>query len=273
MSKAKGCIFVVDDQKGIVESIEAQFYYLGYEVIKATDAKRALELSDQIKPDLIITDIRMPKLDGIAFVKKFKQVQPQVKVIFLTGYYPEYEKEIKEAQDLKLVDGVIQKPFYSRDLENLARKVLHPVEERQGKQIHAAKILIVDDEVEVADFLKEYFREHGYAVAGAANFDEALLIFENFHPDLIITDIKLPGKDGVDLIKEIRRRDKDMQFIVMTGQSHHLVLERLEQETHIADFISKPIGLPAIEKLVKKVVDMISEKKSAATKSAAGRKK
>jgi DNA-binding NtrC family response regulator len=108
MNKPKACILVVDDEKVLVDSIEALFRYCGFEVIKATDPERALALSDEIKPDVIIADIRMPKLDGITLLKKFKAVQPEVKVITMTGYYSDYMKSIKQAIDSGLIDRVIQ---------------------------------------------------------------------------------------------------------------------------------------------------------------------
>jgi len=59
----------------------------------------------------------MPGLDGIQFVKKFKECQPDVKVIAMTGYYAAYEKEIRQAEAANLLDGIIRNRFHLSSLK------------------------------------------------------------------------------------------------------------------------------------------------------------
>lgn len=246
----KACLFVVDDQKAVIDSIEAQFTYCGFEVIKATDPDRALTLSHEIKPDLIIADIRMPKLDGIGLLKQIKKLQPNIKVILMTGFYPDYEEEVKVVQASGLVDSVIQKPFYATDLEKLVYGLLKTPEDEIEFSLNAkGKILIVDDEGEITDFLKEYFRDAGFSAAIASNAEEALLVYDDFDPDVVITDIKMPGRDGVWLVNELRSGKKRAKIFVMTGQDSHEVLERLRSETGIERYFRKPFGLDDLERL------------------------
>jgi DNA-binding NtrC family response regulator len=260
--KPKATILVIDDYKDLVESIAIQLHYCGFEVIKATDPKRALELSTQIKPDLIIADIRMPRLDGLTLIKRFKASQPRVKVILMTGYYPDYEDVIKKALQDGLADQVIRKRFRALELERMVYDLLKsPEAEVRSSADAKGKILFVDDEVEVLDFLRSYYAEQGFAVSIAKNADDAVAAHDTFEPDLIVTDIKMPARDGVWLIQEIRKRDPDVKWVVMTGQDTHPVLQRLRDETGITTFFSKPFGLKELEKMTAQIKKLVKQRK------------
>lgn len=84
-----GKVLIVEDQsnfrKGLVKMIESGG--LGWDVVgEASNGKDALELLDQVKPDLVLTDIRMPIMDGIEFVGHLRRSYPEMLVIILTGY-------------------------------------------------------------------------------------------------------------------------------------------------------------------------------------------
>src|SRR4051794_10904030 len=84
-----GKVLIVEDQsnfrKGLVKMIESGG--LGWDVVgEASNGKDALELLDQVKPDLVLTDIRMPIMDGIEFVGHLRRSYPDMLVIILTGY-------------------------------------------------------------------------------------------------------------------------------------------------------------------------------------------
>ncbi len=79
-------ILVVDDDQGMREFMDIMFTKEGYDVTSAEDASRALTLCDKKDFDLIITDLRMPRMDGIEFLKKIKDQKPETTVILVTAY-------------------------------------------------------------------------------------------------------------------------------------------------------------------------------------------
>lgn len=262
MKKTQGCMFVVDDNKTLVESLEAVFSFCGFEVIKATDAERALQLSTQIIPDIIIADIRMPKLDGITLLKRIKAAQPQVKLILMTGYYPQYQKEIKEAETARLADRVIQKPFEVGDLERMVYDLLKaPSDEVEFSRNAKGSLLVVDDEVEITDFLKDCFRSHGFSTTVASCAEEALMIYGEFRPDVVITDLRMPGKDGFWLIKEIRARNEVAEIVIMTAQDNEATVNRLKDDFGITEYFSKPFGLRELDQLMERIEEIIQSKR------------
>ena len=79
-------ILVVDDDKGMREFLDIMLTREGYDVSCARDAGEGLDRCRKQRFDLIITDLRMPKIDGIEFLKSVKDVSPESLVILITAY-------------------------------------------------------------------------------------------------------------------------------------------------------------------------------------------
>lgn len=261
----KTSVLVVDDNKLHVDALYDHLSFCGYEVIKATDPKRAVELSHSIRPDVILADIRMPKLDGIGLIRKFKAVQPQVKVILMTGYYSEYEPAITEALKSGLVDKVIQKRYRAIELERMLQEVLKtPSEDMVSTENAKPKVLFVDDEVEVLEFLRDFFSEKGCAVFTAEKAVEALEVYDTFQPEVVVTDINMPGKGGFWLIDELRKKKRQIKIIVITGQDNQEMIERFK-ELGIKEYFSKPLHVADLEHIAQKVFEASPDNGNAAT--------
>ncbi len=79
-------ILIVDDEQGMRELLEILLVREGYKVVTAADAVKAIQLCRKDTFDLIITDLRMPNMDGIAFMREVKKISPSSMVILITGY-------------------------------------------------------------------------------------------------------------------------------------------------------------------------------------------
>lgn len=79
------------------------------------------------------------------------------------------------------------------------------------------KILIIDDEPMIRTFLRTTLERAGYEVKEAADGEEGIHLFYTFSPQLIITDIVMPDKDGIELIMEIRKTDIASKIIAISG--------------------------------------------------------
>lgn len=79
-------VLIVDDEPDMAENLQRMLQGSGYEAVVETQSLRALECVERERPDLILTDLRMPGLDGIALLEQIRQRQAQVPVIMLTAY-------------------------------------------------------------------------------------------------------------------------------------------------------------------------------------------
>ncbi|GAB4258059.1 response regulator [Deferrisoma sp.] len=80
-----------------------------------------------------------------------------------------------------------------------------------------AKILVVDDEEHVRDVVRQMLEQAGHEVRDAADGEEALELYRAWSPDLVLTDILMPNKGGLVLIKELRERDPRLPIVATSG--------------------------------------------------------
>ncbi|KKL74839.1 hypothetical protein LCGC14_2060860, partial [marine sediment metagenome] len=123
-------IMVVDDEEKVLTPIKVALEHIGYEVITFLDAQNALdELKNEIY-DLIITDLKMPKIPGIKFIKEAKKISPNSDLIVMTGF-PSVETAVKcmklgaadyitKPFDMEYFNLIVKKAFYKRTLEKRA---------------------------------------------------------------------------------------------------------------------------------------------------------
>jgi len=113
-------ILVVDDEDSIREIIKEFLETLGYNVVEAADGEEAILECSKHKFDMVITDIRMPKMNGLKLLKNLKTYMPDLPVILMTGYQPSKAQE--ESLSAK-ADGYLLKPFSLNSLRQAIVKV------------------------------------------------------------------------------------------------------------------------------------------------------
>ena len=112
------------------------------------------------------------------------------------------------------------------------------------------KILIVDDEEGVRGMLADFFDTLGYQSISAQNGREALDLIEKHHVSLVISDIKMPIMDGIELLKRIKKTHADLDVVLITGYGPDYS-RKVVKEAGASDFITKPFNIDVIEKKVR----------------------
>ena len=121
----------------------------------------------------------------------------------------------------------------------------------------ADKILLVDDEEGIRKVLGISLADSGYQVLTAENGEEALTIFRTVQPEIVLTDIKMPGMDGIQLLQRIKAENPDTEVIMITGHGEmELAIRSLKYEA--TDFITKPINDEVLEIALKRAHERIS---------------
>jgi len=117
-------------------------------------------------------------------------------------------------------------------------------------------VLVVDDEAEIRSSLEEILREEGYGVACAANADEAMELARDAAYDVVLLDIWLPGRDGLEVLAEMRELKPDArpEVVIISG---HATIEAAVKATKLGayDFLEKPLSLDRTLIVVKNAVE------------------
>lgn len=117
-------------------------------------------------------------------------------------------------------------------------------------------ILLVDDEKDIREVLVLALADLGYHIFEAENGRQALDIFREIQPPIALTDIKMPGMDGIELLQKIKRENPETEVIMITGHGDmELAIRSLKNEA--TDFITKPINVDALEIAVQRAKDKI----------------
>ncbi|HEY7955673.1 MAG TPA: sigma-54 dependent transcriptional regulator [Polyangia bacterium] len=104
------------------------------------------------------------------------------------------------------------------------------------------RVLIVDDEINARTALAELLRDEGYAVETAGDGFKALGKLDDFAPDLLLTDLKMPGIDGIELMRKVQARDPDCLLVVMTAYGAvDSAVQAMRQGA--SDYLTKPINV------------------------------
>lgn len=115
----------------------------------------------------------------------------------------------------------------------------------------AEKVLLVDDEKEFLEVMSERLESRGMKVSTSTSADEALDRIRNELFDAVILDLKMPGIDGIEALKQIKGDRPEVQVILLTG--HATVETGVEAIKHGAmDLIEKPADLTALGEKIKK---------------------
>lgn len=118
----------------------------------------------------------------------------------------------------------------------------------------SGRILIVDDEPNARSALAELLREEGYTVETAADGLQALPKLDDFHPTVIITDLKMPGLDGLGLMRQSLAQEPARAVIVMTALGAVATAEAARR-AGAADFLTKPINIDELLRVVESALE------------------
>ena len=109
------------------------------------------------------------------------------------------------------------------------------------------KILVIDDEVEICEMLRNYLEKKGYEVITSHSAIEGIEKLKSEKPKVVLLDIRMPKMDGIEALRRIKEIDRDVAVIMATG----VIDENIAQKTirlGAVDYIVKPFNLKYLEK-------------------------
>jgi CheY-like chemotaxis protein len=242
-------ILVVDDQPRLLTVVADMCEALGYRVLRALDGEAALRLiHDGI--DLLVTDVRMPGLDGLDLLRRVRAERPALPVVVMTGY-PD-APNLAAMSALGIV-GVLWRPFALPELKaKIDQAWLCNPPASADAPTRPLRILVVDDEPMVRQAFQLTLEAKGHRVALAEDARAAIRRLSQDRFDLIFLDVRLPDFSGAEVLKDIKRLDAETPVVLVTGAPDHAeTLAALDLGP--AMLLRKPVRLKDLEAVLKTI--------------------
>jgi DNA-binding response OmpR family regulator len=102
------------------------------------------------------------------------------------------------------------------------------------------KILVVEDDEDILEMLQDTVQKNGFDVVTAADGLEAVILFKNEKPNLVLADIRMPGMDGIQMAEAIKKLDASVPIILFSGLMPNLIEDKLENRITCDHVLYKP---------------------------------
>ena len=200
--KEKLRILVVDDDRRMVKTLLDIFKVKGYDAEAAHSGPEALDKLNEGRFDCVLTDIKMPQMNGVELYRTIKAKQPDLPVMLMTAYST--DKLVKEG----LEEGAIATLTKPLDI-NLLLSFFSTLRKERS-------IVIVDDDPQFCKTMGDILRARGFVVTQVTDPHD---VVERLGADrqVVLLDMKLDNISGLEVLKEIRGQYPDLPVILVTG--------------------------------------------------------
>jgi two-component system cell cycle sensor histidine kinase/response regulator CckA len=241
-------ILVVDDDEVVLNSAAYMLEMRGYNVVRALGAPAALQAaaSHDGRIDLLLTDVTMPELNGWQLARKLTAQRPDMKVIFMSGY----ARDVLDAG--AAADAHIEFLEKPPEGDTLCRRVRDVLASASTSVPRNARVLVVDDEQVVRYAIRERLAAEGHEVVEANNGRRAMQCLDAGTFDIVITDILMPERDGLETLRHVHKTQTDTEVIVISGAGNDLFLENA-RGLGASRVLEKPLNLDELAAAVREL--------------------
>jgi CheY-like chemotaxis protein len=229
-------ILVVDDEHNLRMTIAANLELEGFEVVEAENGEAALALVQTQHFDLVLSDVRMPGMNGVDLFRRVHEQKPDLPVILMTAFA--LEGIVQEA----LREGaftLLPKPFA---IEHLVAAL--------SSAARGPVIVIVDDIKSVAESTAAALSAIGVRALAVTDGMKALEVVKTKDVDVCVIDMVMPGMSGADLIDLLRTQAPEVICIAVSGYDVDDMFRRVA--VHVHTILRKPVDPHRLVEVVAK---------------------
>jgi two-component system response regulator HydG len=219
-------ILVVDDDRRMAKTLVDILRVKGYDAQAAYTGMEALQKLTEAGVGCVLTDVKMPAMNGVELFQVIKETYPDLPVVLMTAYATD------ELVQKGLQQGAIAAISKPLDLNLLLSFFNYVSQERT--------VVIVDDDLQFCEFLENVLQIRGY---NTISVSDPQAVLEAIQPDVqvVLLDLKLNGTNGLDVLRQIRGQYPQLPVILVTGYREELAENLLSaQNLNILTCLYKP---------------------------------
>jgi len=225
-------ILIVDDDRRMTHTLADILSLSGYKPVEAWSGPEALEKVRTQTFNCVLTDVRMPNMDGVELHRQLRQAQPGLPVVLMTAYAS--DEIVRRGLDEGVV-GVYDKPLDLHQLLNFFSSLAKN-----------SIIVIVDDDPNFCKTLSDLLQQRGFSVAQITDPHTEVERMAS-HAQVILLDMKLNQVNGLDVFKQFRARCPVLPILLVTGYRQEMsaaIQAALEIGAYTC--LYKPLEIPAL---------------------------
>lgn len=226
-------ILIVDDDAHLLDLLQQTLSALGYDTKAASGGAEALDILSEHTFDLMVTDIKMPNVDGISLLRKVRRHYPDMPVLFITGVA---SPEIIAAAD---PDGFLAKPFRISHIEELIEATLKRHRETANGRPPPRHILVVDTDDEYREVISEALQVGDFIPFAVANEHDAIRELGNGRFDAIVADLSAAAENPAAFLERIQIAYPNLPIVLVDQPSDIQSLTSAD----IAGSLKKPFAM------------------------------
>ena len=256
-------ILIIDDDGITRDALNVFLSRAGHEVFTAADGANGVLVFKNSQPDLVVLDRDLPILSGSGVFDNIQKISKTTPIVILSGYTDPDEVGaylshgaaafLSKGDGLSPVLAEIDRVLAAHKAKAPAPKAPEPATAPAAKTAAApgaGLILIADDEPEIRAILGRFLSSLSFEILEAKDGAEALKLARARRPDIILLDIAMPQKDGVEVLKELAPEMPETGFMMITGNEDEKIAREC-LEFGAFDYISKPINLDTLGGIIR----------------------
>lgn len=228
-------ILFVDDDQNILEYFKLELADSDAELLLASNGEDAYYKYHTQNPDIVLTDAKMDRFDGIELIKKIRNRDSFTPIILFTGYL-KYQGEMEGLN----VNKFITKPFTTKQIKNSIYQ-----------NMHYNKVLIVDTDQYFLGYLGRMFFDQKYPIFTASTATDAIAKFKKFRPNVLIIDADFPLYHNLSIEKIISNASPNLPIIIISEKDQKINDQNIKNPI---SYLSKPVSFTEIRETIDRYI-------------------
>jgi two-component system, response regulator, stage 0 sporulation protein F len=233
---------IIDDELVVREFLIRLLALRGVDAKAVEDGPTAIKMVKDEAFDIVLIDVKMPKMNGVDVLKQLKQIRPETTYVMITGYL--VDDLLKQAKEIGALTS-LKKPFDISYIISLVNN-LHRKEPRK-----VLNILVLDDDKSVREFFRLLFKYRNYSVVIVETVKDAMEEVKKIDFDLAFIDVILRDGNGLDVSREIKKIRPGVRTILMSAYPQDL---KDVMDCGVEVLLGKPFQIEKIFDEIDKVI-------------------